>query len=153
METKEALLERFGSWADEVRKLSVAPEDVWSKPATAAWTVKDVVVHVMAWDRYFYEEAVRGVAVGGPITAKHLDYDVFNAASVAQGRELSIEEVVRETIAIRERILETLKGVPEAMYDERWPDGDGNSFAIRQYLKDFIWHDEHHLKQIFEATV
>jgi hypothetical protein len=148
MEGKEELLTTFAWWIEEVRRLDRLPKPVWGQRVNEQWSVGDVVAHIWEWDVHFYEHAVHRVSLGESVTYRHLDYDAFNLASVEKGRKLSTERLVQETIQARERILEALRSIPEAMFDEKHPDGDRHPFTIRQYLKDFIWHDQHHIKQL-----
>ncbi|WP_082360666.1 GNAT family N-acetyltransferase [Bacillus sp. FJAT-28004] len=146
---KEQLLCNFGEWITFITDLAHYNERFWNQSvALGKWSVREVAAHILRWDEYFYEEAILKVQAGLPLTVKHLHYDEFNEKAKTYGKSTSIVELVREAISIRERIIDTIAHLTDEQYGAAYVDADGHAFEAGQYLKDFIWHDRHHLEQI-----
>lgn len=82
------------------------------------------------------------------MTVRHIDYDTFNEESRQYAKTLSTETLVDQTIAAREKLIRAIEALPEAAYEMRYADGDGHPFEVTQFMRDFIWHDNHHLAQL-----
>lgn len=146
---KEQLLQSFGEWITFVADLGKYDERYWNQSIAAGkWTVRGVVAHILRWDDYFYQEAVDKVATGEPLSVKHLDYDDFNEIAKAYGKTTSVIELVTQAIHSRERIINAIAKFSKERYEAAYEDADGHPFHTSQYLKDFIWHDRHHIVPI-----
>jgi hypothetical protein len=99
----------------------------------------------MLWDKYFYEEAVHKIASGLPVTLKHLNYDEFNGNAIKYAKTITTEELVGKAISYREKIIADIEALSQDAVNQNYTDGDGKVFYVPQYLKDFIWHDQHHM--------
>jgi len=99
----------------------------------------------MLWDKYFYDEAIHKIATDKPVTLNHIDFDEFNKEAVIYAKTISIEELIEKSVFYRECIIADIRSMPEQLTNHNFIDGDGNIFNVTQYLKDFIWHDQHHL--------
>lgn len=149
MEMNE-LLEEFESFNGFVESLRGMEEDVWASPiAPGKWAVRDIISHILLWDVYFFENGIEKIHTGSDsITVQHLDYDEFNQKAVEYALGVSKDALIDETVRIRSRIVDTIRQIPEESHLKTFRDGDGHDFVIVGYLKDFIWHDNHHRKQI-----
>lgn len=155
-EVKE-LLSAFAEWMPFVQGLQRQPESVWlSSLQPGKWTLKDMVCHIMLWDKYFYDEAISKITLGKPVTLLHTDFNEFNKQAIIYASTISIDELVKETHMIRTRIISAIESMPEKITIQTFIDGEGNPFQVIPYLKDFIWHDQHHMipaKQWLEQNV
>lgn len=142
----EHLLQTFEEWTIFVRTLTHLEEKIWNSSLEAGkWTIKSIVSHIMLWDRYFYKEAIEKIALNQPITLKHLDFDEFNRKAVEYGKRTETTEIVDKAITYRHKIMNDIRGLTEEQLQQTYLDAEGNVFYIPQYLKDFIWHDQHHM--------
>jgi hypothetical protein len=147
----EELIQSFEQWISFTSNLENLNEVVWDSSIEAGkWTIKDIVSHIMLWDKYFYEEAIGKIASDKPVTLTHLNYDDFNSKAITYGRTITSDELIEKTIFNRKRIIEDIRTLSEEAINRNYIDGDGNVFNIPQYLKDFIWHDQHHMNPIKE---
>lgn len=154
MATQLKELEAFGEWLDVIERLKEVPEQAWNESIDPGkWSYKDVVSHIMRWDKYFYEEAIARIAADEPLTVQHLNYDDFNREAAEVGRSLSIAELAEQAIYYRKVIVDTIQKLPEEKLEKEYVDGDGHIFHIPTYLNDFNWHDQHHLKDINQLFV
>jgi hypothetical protein len=94
------------------------------------WTILEIVGHIMLWDKYFLEESIEKIFNKSILTVQHLNFDEFNSKAKIHVKTISISELSDEE------------------YLKTYIDGDGNPFYVTQYLKDFIWHDQHHINQM-----
>ncbi|MCP1134448.1 DinB family protein [Paenibacillus polysaccharolyticus] len=147
----EQLLLAFEEWTLFVKTLSRLEEKTWnSSLEKGKWTIKSIVSHMMLWDRYFYKEAIEKIALNQQITLKHLDFDEFNRKAVEYGNRTEPSEIVDKAITYRHKIMNDIRGLSEEQLYQRYvdPENKDNVFYIPQYLKDFIWHDQHHMEPL-----
>ncbi|PZT54726.1 DinB family protein [Paenibacillus silvae] len=145
----EHLLQAFEEWTLFVRTLTHLEEKIWnSSLEEGKWTIKSIVSHIMLWDRYFYKEAIEKIALNQPVTLKHLDFDQFNRKAVEYGNRTGTAEIVDKAITYRHKIMNDIRGLSEERLHQKYIDAEGNVFYIPQYLKDFIWHDQHHMEPL-----
>jgi len=125
---------------------SLKPED-WNKKATEKWSVKDVVAHMVGWERedsdvirLTWENKER------PWFMKTEDYNEFNKKWVEYYRNYTSQELIQE--------LETWQKTVQAEIDSI---GEEN---LKTRLDLFKWlfndgednHYNHHYRQIMAAT-
>lgn len=117
------------------------PED-WSKPATKKWRVKDVVSHLVGWEREVAQEFKRTWgSKNEPWFMKVENYDDFNEKIFNEFKDCSPTELLAE--------LKKWQGVVSKEI------ADAGETNIRQHPHmDWLFdeggepHFEHHLKQI-----
>jgi GNAT superfamily N-acetyltransferase len=146
---KEQLLQEFGEWTAFVVDLARYDNRIWNQSmGVGKWSVREVVAHILRWDDYFYEEAIAKLGAGLPLTVKHLDYDEFNEHAKGYGINTSIAELSNQAVRSRERIMRAIAALTDEQYEATYQDADGHPFEAAQYMKDFIWHDRHHVEPI-----
>lgn len=146
---KEQLLQQFGQWTAFVTDLEKYDERFWNQSLGAGkWSVRQVVAHILRWDDYFYEESIAKLSEASPLTVKHLDYDEFNELAKTYGKATSIAVLTAQAVQSRMRILDKIASLTDEQYAATYTDADGHPFEVEQYMKDFIWHDQHHIQPI-----
>lgn len=148
MSSKSSLLEQFHQWIAFVQSLEHAEESWDVQLGEGKWSVREVVCHIMLWDRYFLEEAIEPLSKQVPLTVKHLDYDIFNENAKQVGRNTSPKQLSEQAVKYRTKIMERIQSLSDDEYVRIYVDADGHPFQLEQYLKDFIWHDGHHMDQM-----
>ena len=145
------LINSFEEWIAFVLSLSDLSDDNWSSSIEAGkWSIKDIVCHIMLWDKYFCEEAIEKIITKEPLTLKHLDYDDFNKKAVEYGKLITTKELMEMAVTNRRGIIEAIRNMSEATIAHHFEDSEGNIFNVNQYIKDFIWHDQHHVNPLNE---
>ncbi|MCJ7839784.1 DinB family protein [Lederbergia sp. NSJ-179] len=143
---KQTLLKEFKQWPIFVGQLDPA---IWDKPVgEGKWAVRDVVSHILLWDQYFYEEAIKPISEDQPLTVRHLDFDTFNQNAREFAKSKTDDELINLTRANREQIVNAIREQSDENFEKVYQDAEGHPFAVKNYLRDFIWHDQHHRKQI-----
>jgi uncharacterized damage-inducible protein DinB len=111
------------------------------------WTVKDVLAHVLGWDRRVLHTLPlmlqnRASEVAG------VEVDEFNRLSVAAGRDLSLSELLAEVTATHRRIVKIIAGLEHKEIDMR-RERHGRTITIRSYVIDvMIEHEREHAAEI-----
>ncbi|WP_337101549.1 GNAT family N-acetyltransferase [Paenibacillus sp. YIM B09110] len=148
-ESRSQLLDQFDAWNQFIHHIEKLGEPLWNQNiGEGKWSAREVVAHIARWDDYFFEEAVAKAARMESLTVKHLDYDTFNEISKAYGTSTDIRELAEHAVSIRRRIISVIEGLSVTEYEDAYTDADGHPFQFETYLKDFIWHDRHHMDQI-----
>lgn len=144
-----AMVEDFRSFVHFVENLRIIGAEHWNKPISEGkWTLKDIIAHILLWDKYFYDEGIKKINSGESVTVKHLNFDDFNANAVEYAKKFTKEELIEQCIEYRTQIIDAISGLTEEDYMKEYKDGDKKKFTIRAYLRGFIPHDNHHKKQI-----
>src|SRR5690606_14701573 len=126
-------------------------EEHWNKPLSEGkWSMKDVICHIMLWDKYFYEGAIEKIKLGEPVLVKHLNFDEFNANAREYAKTQTRDSIISQFILYREKIIADISNLSEEDYIKDYKNGDKKKFTIRGYLRGFIPHDKGHAKQIKE---
>jgi len=143
------MVEEFKSFIQYVEGLRSIKEENWNLPISdGKWTLKDIISHIMLWDKYFYEEAIQKVKLKESVTVRHLNFDEFNSNAIEYAKTQSVDDIIGKCIEYRSKIIEDISELTEEEYLKEYKDGDKKKFSIRGYLRGFIPHDKHHKKQI-----
>ncbi|WP_054789129.1 MULTISPECIES: hypothetical protein [unclassified Gracilibacillus] len=60
MQKREQLMKEFSELIQFVESLRELDQLTWITPlAEGKWTLRDVVAHIMLWDKYFLEEGIQ----------------------------------------------------------------------------------------------
>lgn len=145
MNEKSRLLEDFKEW---IRFVSEIREMDWQITiAEGKWSVQDIVSHILLWDKYFFEAAINPILNNKPLSLTYLNFDKFNRDAIEYGKTKTKEELIRETIQYRNMILESIENFEDDKFTNEYVEG---KFTVISYLRDFISHDQHHMRQIEE---
>jgi hypothetical protein len=128
--------------ATEERELSESP--IFEEQD---WTVKDLLAHIAAWDRWEHRTMAAMLSGEQPDFGAVEDIETFNAAAVADSRRRSLTEVLLELHDARATWLAWLREAPlEAFLQPRWfQDWD---WAFPSCLEVQWQHDREHAEQI-----
>lgn len=155
MKSKDQWIADFHEWIPFAESLKALDASLWKAPlGEGRWTIHDVVSHILRWDEYFLEEALLPVVKGVPLTLKHLDFDTFNQEAMEWGASYGQEELLNMAVQARLQVLKALQRIPEEHYAREYAAED-QVFIVKNYIEDFIWHDQHHIQEIvnFRQTV
>jgi len=149
LQSKEQLLKEFSALIPFVQSLLPLDDGKWTTPIEEGkWTTRDVIAHIMLWDKYFLEEAILKIANHQKVTVQHLNFDEFNKKAIEYAKTKGKQEIIDKTIHNRSEIIHHLRHIPEEEFLKEHIDGDGNKFTVYHYLKGFIPHDAQHLNQL-----
>ncbi|MBE1443396.1 DinB family protein [Paenibacillus sp. OAS669] len=143
------LLKQFAEFIPYVEALARYGNELWDRPLQEGkWTVQQIIAHILLWDQYFYEQAIRHLGTGASLPLRHLDFDEFNKQAVIFSHQHGKEDIVRLAMEYRQRIVDRIGQLTEEDYHVPYVDRDGNGFTVYEYLIGFVPHDNHHMQQI-----
>lgn len=129
------------------RLIGLEENQLTTLPALDSWTVKDVLAHIAAWDRWELQVMQTMASGETPDFSAVKDIDVFNAAVVNQWQKCTLKEVLDELHAARTAWVDWLQEVSLTTF-----------FQLRKHRK-YDWsfsgcievqkkHDSEHGEQI-----
>ncbi|MCH6268515.1 DinB family protein [Neobacillus citreus] len=146
---KKGSIQKYEEFISFIESLKNLDERKWASPiAENKWSVKNIIGHIMVWDKYMLEEAILKIKTNQHVTIENLNIDDFNKKAVEYVKTKNKEDILNQTIHYRKEIIENLTLLPEKKFFSNYTDNSGNNFAIYNYLEEFIEHDEHHKRQI-----
>lgn len=136
MSNREQSMQEFGQWIEEVKELETRGEKFWDQPlGEGKWTVREMVSHMVEWDRYSYENGVQKVLLGEQTTFERQDDDAFNAKAA---------ELTADAVAIREQLIQAYRKLSDEDFAKSYTQANGEKFQATEQLGGFTWHDRHH---------
>jgi|GEM_PF-478177 len=153
--SKDELITEFEQAQDWVISLKKHSENDFFKPiAKDKWSVAEIIGHLAYWDKYVLEEILPNMKQNADINS--IDFQELNnqASNYALSGIFGMS-LIDQFVEGRERLVAELKGKSDAEFyvqfkingDEVDPDS-GAPFSMYSYISSFIWHDNHHKKQI-----
>jgi hypothetical protein len=129
-----------------ISELTACANEVLRIPVSGTWSVQDIISHIMGWDKSFsktlhqiiHDEEVR-------IEEDH-DVQGFNESSVAYGRSMSPQDLLKEALFHRKQLIQKVSLVNESVFVKQF---HNSTYTLEAFLqKMFIEHDKHHVEQI-----
>jgi len=116
------------------------------------WQVRDIMWHLAAWDRQV-AQSIEAFEFGGQYAIMDFDEDGFNEAAIKQGRELSFDQVLEESLRARKEFQRVVERFPddqlEIAFLYPWGDESGD---ITKLVKYMVEHDAEHRAEINSAA-
>ncbi len=127
--------------------IGLEEEALTRRPMPGGWTVKDLLVHIAAWDRWERREMERTLTEGAPDLSALETMDAFNADAVAAWRGRDLDEVLAELQEARRDWTTWLAALPvETFCQERTFRGVDWTFPT--ILQVQAQHDAEHAAQV-----
>jgi hypothetical protein len=124
---------------------TLRPED-WEKKTTSEWTVKDVVAHMIGWEKHdpsIIQQTWQSKQ--DPWWQEKSDYDEFNKKEVEYYKHYSPQVLIEELEKWQAEVEKTISEIGEENL-KKYPDLFGWLFDTSDKN-----HYEHHLRQIKEV--
>ncbi len=135
---------------DFIEFLRKIEPEMWGVRATSKWTVKDVVAHMVGWEKESVK-TLREFKENGTdnpwFMKKDADYTEFNDGAVLFYSEYSPEQLLAEWEKLQNELEMLIKNIGEDILRAR-PDME---WVFDESKDGHEGHYEHHLKQIKEA--
>jgi hypothetical protein len=116
--SKEELLEEIRYCHKRLEeKIASVPRDVFLKPKTVgAWSVKDTIAHVTAWEKQFlswYGDGLAGKKVEMPHWHVKGTLEAINRRIFEENLSRDLDDVLADFAATYRRVLATVESIPE----------------------------------------
>ena len=157
MYTKADLLNDFEAFNSYVLPLKSIEESLFFEPiAEGKWSIAEIISHMTFWDQYIREEMLPQMKTGVTITS--VDFDAINipaseyaliSGSQQHLLDRQLEERGKLVSDLRKKTEEELFA-PFTLNGEEVDQYSGYPHSVFSYVAAFVWHDNHHRKQIDE---
>lgn len=129
------------------RLLGLDEQTLTEEPVLDGWTVKDILAHIAAWDRWEHRTMQQMVEGKAPDFTAVEDVDRFNATVVDAWRERSLGEVLAELEDARATWVAWLQSLPveEFFQSRRY---DEYEWSFPDCLRVQWEHDAEHAQQV-----
>lgn len=155
MYTTENLLKDLGNFNDYVNALQTIEERLFFEPiAEEKWSIAEIISHISFWDEYIRKEMLPQMKQNAVIES--IDIETLNKQAAAYARSgVSQQQILDKQLKQRAQLLSDLKEKDEeeffasfTMNGEEIDEYSGYPHTIFNYIAAFIWHDNHHKKQM-----
>lgn len=96
---------------------ALSEEDMTQPGVTGTWSVKDILAHLVAWEKLlldWYRAGIQGYSPTIiPVGMRQKAIDALNQEIYEQNRKRNLDEVIAEFRTSYQQILTTLEGIPE----------------------------------------
>ncbi|WP_068534115.1 DinB family protein [Paenibacillus glacialis] len=135
-------LRDFLPWVEELRGID---KELWLKPiATGKWAIREILTHIMSWDKNSLEVMVPNMVEGASLFFVDIQKHNEDAAIFAQSYA-TFNSLLDDLVKARLQLLELLE---EKYNDITKFNIDNDDFTFHKFVHIFIHHDEHHKAQI-----
>ncbi|HUI90128.1 MAG TPA: DinB family protein [Anaerolineales bacterium] len=122
-----------------------APTDGYIYPN---WTLKQYIDHISGWDDAMVE-ALEAHARNEPVPQSAArGIDAYNAQTVSTRATLDLAHSRREFAASHERVLQTLRNLPDEKFDQLLVFPWGETGTVKDFIEIFVTHDEEHVHHL-----
>ncbi|KGR77982.1 DinB family protein [Ureibacillus manganicus] len=142
------VFKQFEDTLHEIQKLKEVKESQLVDPISEGkWSIREIIGHLYYWDKYILENMVPAMFNGANLP-QFPDHDQHNKEAISYLIDYSVDEIIDAFTETRKELIESTLIVVE---DVRFTIGSGNrQFSVESFIKMFVEHDIHHLKQIKE---
>ncbi|WP_246001102.1 DinB family protein [Oceanobacillus piezotolerans] len=139
---------QFKKMIDTIMELKEVPEEILREPIKEGkWSIIQIVGHLYYWDKFNLEKMIPYMADGGDLP-KFPDHDQHNEEAMSFIKDYSVDSIIDSFALTRKELNERISSLGK---DVRFTVGGGKrEFSRESFIKIFIKHDAHHLKQIDE---
>jgi len=145
MSNKAAL--NYGQTAEEILKYKEFGEQRLLEPISEGkWSVKEIIGHLYYWDKFILGNHVPYMNEGTNLNA-FPNHDLHNREAIEFISVFTTTgSLIDEFVLNRRLLIESISGIDS---NAKFTIGSGKrQFTVDKYLKIFIDHDIHHLKQM-----
>ena len=112
------------------------------------WKTKQILDHIAGWDELVYASLQAYSEGNPPPSIVEMNIDQYNSASVADRRDLSLEQSGQACKKSRARVIQALKDLSPEMLSKTYPAPWGGMCTIPSIMKIFVSHELEHARQI-----
>ncbi|WP_130858861.1 DinB family protein [Gracilibacillus phocaeensis] len=130
----------------EVSKLKEGDEQILITPIKEnAWSIREIIGHMYYWDDYNLHNMVSQMSNGANLP-NFPAHDPHNEEAIQSLEGKAVQQIIDLFLERRKEILEEIKKVDKK---DRFTIGNGKrAFSSESFIKIFVQHDAHHVKQI-----
>ncbi|WP_186575952.1 DinB family protein [Aquibacillus kalidii] len=141
---------QFADTIKQINHLKSLPTAVLEKPlADGKWSIREIIAHIIYWDKFILNELVPQMTNENELPP-FPDDDEFNDKAVRYYETYKTLDILEEFVTVREKLISEIQNLePTVTFKvKRW----NKTLTPESFINMFVSHDQHHLKQIKEAT-
>ena len=117
-------------------------------PLEGIWTAKDLIGHLTAWENLLVEP-LQSLAAGGSFEPCIVaDHDAFNLFESGRRQSMTLDEVLAESEAVREKIIAAIESLTEGLCQQNFPAPWGGQATLTHLVDGLRWHEDLHTQCI-----
>jgi uncharacterized damage-inducible protein DinB len=117
------------------------------QPGDGRWSIKETLAHLASAEGS-HRQVAQAIAVGQTVDVPDFDLDAWNAVQVAERRQRSIDEVLKEMATERQRTLDALQNLEDEALDRQGPHPALGETTVLKIFRIIPIHERWHLKDI-----
>lgn len=139
-------LSQFNKTIDDISNLKEVSEVKLCEPISEGkWAIREIVGHLYYWDKFNLENMLP-LMIEGADLPKFPEHDKHNKEAMTFLKNDSVKSIIDNFVVTRKELKDRISSVDENI---RFTIGGGErQFSGESFIKIFIKHDIHHLKQI-----
>jgi uncharacterized damage-inducible protein DinB len=116
------------------------------QPGDGRWSIRETLAHLVSSEQS-HRQVAQAIAAGQTVDLPDFDLDAWNAAQVAKRRQQSMDEILEEMAAERQRTLSALQDLNGALDCQGLHPALGETTVLKVFRIIPI-HERWHLKDI-----
>jgi uncharacterized damage-inducible protein DinB len=117
------------------------------QPGDGRWSIKETLAHLASAEGS-HRQVAQDIAAGQTMDVPDFDLDAWNAARVAERRQRSIDEIMEEMAAERQRTLSALQDLEDEAFDRQGLHPVLGKTTMLKVFRIMPIHERWHLKDI-----
>ncbi|WP_077596128.1 DinB family protein [Oceanobacillus kimchii] len=140
------LITEYEETANNVARLKQYDEETLTTPIKKGkWSIREIVGHIYYWDRFHLIKMLPNMTHGADLPP-FPDHDQHNEEALEFLQDKSAKEIMDMFIEKRKEFIEEITTIDKG--SKFTIGGSKRQFTTDSFLKIFIKHDKHHIKQI-----
>ncbi|MFW2333503.1 DinB family protein [Ilumatobacter sp.] len=120
-----------------------------ARPEPGEWCVLEVVAHLITCDRGAFRDRIEAIAGG---VAEVPGFDAGAALDARDPMHATIGELLDELTAVRSESVAFVRSLEPTALTATAPFRDHGTFAASDFLLEWPYHDQDHIRQILDAV-
>ncbi len=114
MQRSQQLIAQLAEYSRFIVKLRSIDEQLFTMPISEGkWSVRDIVVHIMMWDKNCVQKTLKNMVDGEQVELEEeADPQSLNERSVEYGRTLTPQEALDQSLYHRSDLISKLSSLP-----------------------------------------
>ncbi len=146
MQNKSELIEHFILTRNQLREL--LPKIDIHMEIYPGWTIKEVLAHLIGWDDASIIALQMFAAGQPPLMTAARGINFYNSQTVAERKELTLEQIIREWEWVREQLIPIVHALTDKELAATLVAPWGGSMSVLDLLNVIVHHENEHTEVI-----
>ena len=145
----QTLVDRLAAAREEILQTIEGLDEgalTW-QPGDGRWSIRENLAHLASAEGS-HRQVAQAIAAGQTVDAPDFDLDTWNAARVAERRQQTIDEILEEMAAERQRTLSALQDLENEALDRQGLHPALDETTVLKIFRIIPIHERWHLKDI-----